>query len=141
MQPAAAGGSTTAIDISESRLARLRDNLARTHLAAEVVAADALVWTPEAPADAVLLDAPCSATGIFRRHPDVLHRVRPGLVEDMAALQTRLVDHAATMVRPGGLPVYATCSPEPAEIGRATGRESSGQYGEIVGVAGGTKKT
>src|SRR3546814_11585395 len=133
MQRAAAGGSTTAIDISERRLARLRDNLARTHLAAEVVAADALVWTPEAPADAVLLDAPCSATGIFRRHPDVLHRVRPGLVEDMAALQARLVDHAATMVRPGGLLVYATCSLEPAEgeaqigIGRAAGREREWQ--------------
>ncbi|RIA43941.1 16S rRNA (cytosine967-C5)-methyltransferase [Hephaestia caeni] len=115
MQLAAAGWSTTAIDVSESRLARLRDNLARTHLAAEVVAADALAWTPAAPADAVLLDAPCSATGIFRRHPDVLHRVRPGLVEDMATLQARLVDHAAAMVRPGGLLVYATCSLEPAE--------------------------
>src|SRR3546814_19707030 len=73
--------STTAIDISESRLARLRDNLARTHLAAEVVAADALVWTPEAPADDVLLAAPCSATGLFRRPPAVLPRLRPGLVE------------------------------------------------------------
>ncbi|HVJ00348.1 MAG TPA: transcription antitermination factor NusB [Sphingomonas sp.] len=115
MQLAAAGWSTTAIDISESRLARLRDNLARTNLSAEVIAADALAWSPAAPADAVLLDAPCSATGIFRRHPDVLHRVRPAIVEEMAALQARLVDHAATLVRPGGLLVYATCSLEPQE--------------------------
>src|SRR3546814_14433641 len=100
MQLAAAGWSTTAIDISESRLARLRDNLARTHLAAEVVAADALVWTPEAPADAVLLDAPCSATGLFRRHPDVLHRVRPGLVEAMPAPQARPFAPAAPTVPP-----------------------------------------
>ncbi|MCM8730413.1 RsmB/NOP family class I SAM-dependent RNA methyltransferase [Hephaestia sp. GCM10023244] len=115
MQLAAAGWSTVAVDISESRLARLRDNLARTQLTAEVVVADALDWLPPAPADAVLLDAPCSATGIFRRHPDVLHRVRPSFVGDMAALQARLVDRAATMVRPGGLLVYATCSLEPAE--------------------------
>ncbi len=115
MQLAAAGWRTSAIDSSESRLARLRDNLARTHLTAEVIAADALDWSPAEPADTVLLDAPCSATGIFRRHPDVLHRVRPAVIEDMAALQARLLARAATMVRPGGLLVYATCSLEPQE--------------------------
>jgi len=115
LQLAAAGWQVTAVDISESRLARLRENLARTSLSAEVVAADLLDWVPRAPADAVLLDAPCSATGIFRRHPDVLHRVRAPLIAEMAALQSRLLARAADWVRPGGLLVYATCSLEPAE--------------------------
>jgi 16S rRNA (cytosine967-C5)-methyltransferase len=115
MQLAAHGWRTTAIDVSESRLARLRENLTRTHLSAKVIAVDALEWSPPTPADAVLLDAPCSATGIFRRHPDVLHRVRPAIIEEMAALQARLLARAATMVRPGGLLVYATCSLEPQE--------------------------
>ena len=75
MQLAAAGWAVTALDVSESRLARLSENLARTGLAAELVAADVMAWAPAAPVDAILLDAPCSATGIFRRHPDVLHRV------------------------------------------------------------------
>jgi 16S rRNA (cytosine967-C5)-methyltransferase len=115
LQLAAAGWRVTALDVSASRLARLSDNLERTGLAASVVAADALAWTPPEPADAVLLDAPCSATGIFRRHPDVLHRVSPNLIEEAAALQARLLDRAAGWVRPGGRLVYATCSLEPAE--------------------------
>jgi 16S rRNA (cytosine967-C5)-methyltransferase len=115
MQLASAGWAVTAVDSSKSRLARLSDNLSRTHLKAEVVAADLLLWSPSAPADAVLLDAPCSATGIFRRHPDVLHRVSPKLIADMAALQGRLLARAADWVRPGGMLVYATCSLEPAE--------------------------
>ncbi|HEU4959060.1 MAG TPA: RsmB/NOP family class I SAM-dependent RNA methyltransferase [Sphingomonas sp.] len=115
LQLAASRWRVSAIDVSESRLARLSDNLARTGLAAEAIAADALDWAPEAPADAVLLDAPCSATGIFRRHPDVLHRVSPALIEEAAALQARLLDRAAGWVRPGGLLVYATCSLEPEE--------------------------
>ena len=115
LQLAAAGWRVTAVDNSESRLARLRDNLVRTRLAADVVLADALAWSPREPADAVLLDAPCSATGIFRRHPDVLHRVRPAQVAEMAALQARLLPRAAEWVRPGGVLVYATCSLEPAE--------------------------
>ncbi len=115
MQLAAAGWSVTAIDASESRLARLRENLARTHLAAEVIAADAARWSPSAPADAVLLDAPCSATGIFRRHPDVLHRVHPALIEQAADQQRELLAHAAGWVKKGGRLVYATCSLEPQE--------------------------
>jgi 16S rRNA (cytosine967-C5)-methyltransferase len=115
MQLAAAGWSVTAIDASESRLARLRENLARTHLAAEVVAADAARWVPSKPADAVLLDAPCSATGIFRRHPDVLHRVHPALIEQSADLQRELLAQAAGWVKAGGKLVYATCSLEPQE--------------------------
>ncbi|NIJ21334.1 16S rRNA (cytosine967-C5)-methyltransferase [Sphingomonas naasensis] len=115
LQLAAAGWEVTAVDISESRLARLAENLDRTGLKADVVAADLLRWQPSAPADAVLLDAPCSATGIFRRHPDVLHRVRPSLIAEMAALQTRLLARAALWVKPGGALVFSTCSLEPQE--------------------------
>ncbi|WP_029936971.1 RsmB/NOP family class I SAM-dependent RNA methyltransferase [Sphingomonas sp. UNC305MFCol5.2] len=115
LQLAAAGWAVTAVDVSESRLARLHENLERTGLAATVIAADLLEWQPREPADAVLLDAPCSATGIFRRHPDVLHRVRPSLIAEMAALQSRLLDRAAAWVKPGGILVFSTCSLEPQE--------------------------
>ena len=77
MQLAAAGHAVTAVDASESRLGRLRENLERTHLDAELVEADALTWKPTRQFDAILLDAPCSATGTFRRHPEVLYRARP----------------------------------------------------------------
>ncbi|MDJ0278363.1 RsmB/NOP family class I SAM-dependent RNA methyltransferase [Sphingomonas sp. 2R-10] len=115
LQLAAAGWDVTALDNSDSRLLRLRENMERTGLSANVVTGDALVWKPQAPADAVLLDAPCSATGIFRRHPDVLHRVRPSVIAETAALQARLLARAADWVKPGGRLVYATCSLEPAE--------------------------
>jgi 16S rRNA (cytosine967-C5)-methyltransferase len=115
MQLAAAGWRTIAVDNSQTRIKRLRENLFRTHLKAEVVRGDVLLWSPEEPVDAVLLDAPCSATGIFRRHPDVLHRVRPSLVAELAELQTRLLMRAADWVKPGGTLVYATCSLEPDE--------------------------
>lgn len=115
LQLAAAGWDVTAVDASESRLARLHENLERTGLSATVVTADLLKWEPGFEADAVLLDAPCSATGIFRRHPDVLHRVRPRLIAEMAELQAQLLPRAARWVRPGGLMVYATCSLEPEE--------------------------
>ncbi|MBX3593593.1 RsmB/NOP family class I SAM-dependent RNA methyltransferase [Sphingomonas sp.] len=115
LQLAAAGWDVTAVDISESRLARLSENLARTGLSATIVTADLLDWQPPAPADVVLLDAPCSATGIFRRHPDVLHRVGPRVIAEMAEVQARLLPRAASWVRPGGLLVYATCSLEPEE--------------------------
>lgn len=112
LQLAANGWAVTAVDVSESRLARLRDNLDRTGLEAKIVAADLLEWAPAEPADAVLLDAPCSATGIFRRHPDVLHRVRPSLISEMAELQTSLFARAAPWVKPGGVLVFSTCSLE-----------------------------
>ncbi|MBX9731615.1 MAG: RsmB/NOP family class I SAM-dependent RNA methyltransferase [Sphingomonas sp.] len=115
LQLAAGGWKVTAVDNNESRLARLRDNLQRTHLQANIVTADALKWAPHAPADAVLLDAPCSATGIFRRHPDVLHRVLPSHITEMAALQAQLLARAADWVRLGGVLVYAVCSLEPVE--------------------------
>lgn len=115
LQLAAAGWDVSAVDISENRLARLAENLDRTGLSARVVTADLLHWQPGFAADAVLLDAPCSATGIFRRHPDVLHRVRPRIIAEMAELQARLLPRAAQWVRPGGRLVYATCSLEPEE--------------------------
>jgi 16S rRNA (cytosine967-C5)-methyltransferase len=115
MQLAAAGWDVTALEISPSRAARLHENLSRTHSPANVVIADAFDWAPAAQLDALLIDAPCSATGIFRRHPDVLYRAHAAIVAEMAALQTRLLDRAAGWVRPGGKLVYATCSLEPAE--------------------------
>ncbi|KTT75399.1 SAM-dependent methyltransferase, partial [Sphingomonas endophytica] len=115
LQLAAAGWDVTAIDISESRAARLRENRERTKLPFDIRIADVREWAPDAPADAVLVDAPCSATGIFRRHPDVLYRAHAHVIADMAALQARILDRAATWVKPGGTLVYATCSLEPEE--------------------------
>lgn len=115
MQLAAAGHRVTSLDQSKSRLARLKDNLARTGLEAELVVSDALEWTATREFDAVLLDAPCSATGTFRRHPEVLYRARAAIIEQSAELQSRLTDHAADMIRPGGTLVYAVCSLEPQE--------------------------
>jgi 16S rRNA (cytosine967-C5)-methyltransferase len=115
MQLAAAGHEVTALDRSKSRLARLRDNLARTGLEAKTIAADALEWKPDAQFDAVLLDAPCSATGTFRRHPEVLYRARESIIAASAELQDHLLDRAAGVVRVGGSLVYAVCSLEPEE--------------------------
>jgi 16S rRNA (cytosine967-C5)-methyltransferase len=115
MQLAAAGFAVTAVDASQSRLARLAENLARTGLAAAVVAADVLAWQPDAPVDAILLDAPCSATGIFRRHPDVLHRVRPRAIRQLAEAQQAMLARAADWLKPGGTLVYSVCSLEPEE--------------------------
>jgi 16S rRNA (cytosine967-C5)-methyltransferase len=115
LQIAAAGHQVTALDRSESRLARLRDNLGRVRLEAEVVVADALDWSPGDPFDAVLVDAPCSATGTFRRHPEVLYRASDRIIADSAELQHRLLTRAADWLRPGGSLVYAVCSLEPEE--------------------------
>jgi 16S rRNA (cytosine967-C5)-methyltransferase len=115
LQLAAAGWQVTALDISQRRLERLRDNLARTGLEAEVVVADALAWEPAEPLDAILLDAPCTATGTARRHPDVLHRIGPRQIAEMAELQTRLLARAAGWLKPGGRLVYAVCSLEQPE--------------------------
>jgi 16S rRNA (cytosine967-C5)-methyltransferase len=115
MQLAAAGHAVTAVDASESRLRRLRENLDRTHLAADLVAADAVQWNPGRLFDAILLDAPCSATGTFRRHPEVLYRARPKVVADNAELQQQLLSRAAQWLKPGGTLVYSVCSLEPEE--------------------------
>jgi 16S rRNA (cytosine967-C5)-methyltransferase len=115
MQLAAAGHRVTSVDSSESRLGRLRENLERTHLDAELIQADALQWQPARQFDAILLDAPCSATGTFRRHPEVLYRARPKIVADNADLQGQLLRRAAGWLKPGGTLVYSVCSLEPQE--------------------------
>jgi 16S rRNA (cytosine967-C5)-methyltransferase len=115
MQLAAAGHDVTAVDSSQSRLARLRENLERTHLTAQRVRADALTWDPKPEFDAILLDAPCSATGTFRRHPEVLYRARPRLIAEAATLQGKLLARAAAWLKPGGMLVYSVCSLEPEE--------------------------
>jgi 16S rRNA (cytosine967-C5)-methyltransferase len=115
MQLAAAGFAVTAVDSSESRLARLQENLDRTGLPAQTVQADVMTWSPQAPADAILLDAPCTATGIFRRHPDVLHRVRPKAIVAMAETQPAMLARAADWLKPGGTLIYSVCSLEPEE--------------------------
>ena len=115
MQLAAAGHAVTALDKSKSRLARLADNLSRTGLAAKSIVADALDYAPAEPFDAVLLDAPCSSTGTFRRHPEVLYRARPSVIAELTEIQSNLLAKAASFVRPGGTLVYAVCSLEPVE--------------------------
>jgi 16S rRNA (cytosine967-C5)-methyltransferase len=115
MQLAAAGHAVTALDRKQSRLARLQQNLDRTNLPAELVTADALDWAPGRLFDAILVDATCSATGTFRRHPEVLYRARPAIIAETTALQARLIAHAATLLEPGGALVFATCSLEPEE--------------------------
>ncbi|WP_309610329.1 RsmB/NOP family class I SAM-dependent RNA methyltransferase, partial [Sphingomonas sp.] len=115
MQLAAAGHAVTALDRKQSRLARLQANLDRTKLTADLVTGDALEWLGSTLFDAVLIDAPCSSTGTFRRHPEVLYRARPGIIVETAELQARLLDHASTLVAPGGTLVFATCSLEPEE--------------------------
>jgi 16S rRNA (cytosine967-C5)-methyltransferase len=121
MQLAAASHIVTAVDSSKSRLARLRENLERTHLAAELVEADALTWQPESLFDAILLDAPCSATGTFRRHPEVLYRARPSFIAASAEIQTKLLSRALHWLKPGGSLVYSVCSLESQEGGEVIG--------------------
>ncbi len=114
LQLSAAGMDVTAVDKSGGRLKRLEENLARTKLSATVVQKDALEFVAE-PFQAVLLDAPCSATGTFRRHPDVLHNRSPKSVADLVRLQDKLLPKAASLTAPGGVLVYAVCSLQPDE--------------------------
>ena len=115
LQLAAAGWKVTALDASAKRLERVEQNLARTGLTAELVTADALDWEPDALFDAVLLDAPCTATGTCRRHPDVLHRMGARHIAELAELQAALLGRAAACVKPGGALIYAVCSLEREE--------------------------
>lgn len=114
-QLAALGARVIAVERAAPRLKRLRENLARLNLPAELVHADAARWRPAEPADAVLLDAPCSATGTIRRHPDVARLKTPDDVTALAATQARLLAAALTMVKPGGILVYGVCSLQPEE--------------------------
>lgn len=115
LQLAAAGAEVTALDISPQRLARLEENLARTGLSARIIADDALTWKPDAPFDAILLDAPCSATGTIRRHPDLPFARSAKEIKSLVALQARMIDAALEMLKPGGRLVYCTCSLLPEE--------------------------
>ena len=114
-QLSAAGATVFAIEQSATRLPRLRENLARLNLPATILQVDATTWQPDAPLDAVLLDAPCSATGTIRRHPEVAHLRRPRDVAAMAEQQARLLAAAVAMLRPGGRLIYAVCSLQPEE--------------------------
>ena len=114
-QLAAAGAHVTAVDRDASRMDRLIANLGRCGLHAEVINADATDWTPPAPFDAVLLDAPCTATGTIRRHPDVARLKRASDVETTTKIQDKLLQAAAGMLRNGGRLVYAVCSLQPEE--------------------------
>jgi 16S rRNA (cytosine967-C5)-methyltransferase len=126
-QLAATGARVTAVEHSGARLARLKANLERLHLEAALVEADATTWRPGHSFDAVLLDAPCTATGAIRRHPDILRLKRPEDVAALSDLQTRLLDNAVQLLKPGGMLVYCTCSLEPEEgleqIARLLARE------------------
>jgi 16S rRNA (cytosine967-C5)-methyltransferase len=113
-QLAVEGAEVTAVDRSPSRMARLRQNLSRLKLGAEIVVADAAEWQG-GPFDAVLLDAPCSSTGTIRRHPDIPWLKSETDLKKLTALQARLLDHAVTLLKPGGTLIYCTCSLEPEE--------------------------
>jgi len=115
MQMAAAGWKVTALDLSKRRLEVLKENLKRTGLKASPVRADALQWEPKHLFDAILIDAPCTATGTCRRHPDVLHRVGKGQIGEMVELQRGLAARAAEWLKPGGVLIYAVCSLEAEE--------------------------
>ncbi len=126
-QLAATGARVFAVDSSEKRLPRLQENMARLGLPVEIVCADALTWRPAEALDAVLLDAPCSATGTIRRHPDLPHIKRAADLPALMAGQDKLIAAAAAMLRPGGRLIYAVCSLQ-AEEGaqRAQGAERFG---------------
>jgi 16S rRNA (cytosine967-C5)-methyltransferase len=126
-QLALAGAQVTAVDRSPTRLARLRENLARLSLTAECVIADVLDWHNE-PFDAVLLDAPCLATGTIRRHPDIPWLKSAADISELTSMQQRLLDRAVELLKPGGTCVYCVCSLEPEEgeqqVAALLGRDS-----------------
>ncbi|MFC0408637.1 RsmB/NOP family class I SAM-dependent RNA methyltransferase [Roseomonas elaeocarpi] len=114
-QLASAGARVTSVEKDARRAERLQANLARLGLEAEIAVTDATAWRPAEPFDAILLDAPCSATGTMRRHPDVPFLKRPTDVASLVALQRPLIQAAAAALRPGGRLVFATCSLQPEE--------------------------
>ena len=115
LQLADAGADVTALDISGPRMQRLQQNLARTGLKADCVVQDALTYRSATPFDAILLDAPCSATGTIRRHPELPYLKDGSEIAALVALQAQLIDHALTLLAPQGRMVFATCSLLPAE--------------------------
>ena len=121
-QLAAAGAHVTAIDRSDIRLDVMRANFERLDLQAEILADDVAAWRPQELADAVLLDAPCTATGTIRRHPDILFLKEKSDLRRLAKLQYELLNAAAEMVRPGGHLVYVVCSLQPEEGSRVVNK-------------------
>ena len=115
MQLAATGAAVTALDMSGVRMARVSENLARVRLEAKIVIADALHWQPDGLFDAVLLDAPCSATGTLRRHPDLPFVKDDSDIAELTALQAQMIDRALSFLKRGGRLVYCTCSLLPDE--------------------------
>lgn len=115
LQLASAGARLTAVEVSRQRSERLRENAARTKLSMEIVEADARNWRPPAPFDGVLLDAPCSALGVLRRHPEGAWRRDPRDIARFPAIQRSLIDAARDMLKPGGQLVYCVCTPAPEE--------------------------
>ncbi len=134
LQLASAGARVTALDVSEARMARVGENLARTGLGAEIVIADALAWEPGRQFDAILVDAPCSATGTIRRHPDLPHIRRPADLPALTTLQARLLARAWEWLAPGGRLVFCTCSllPEEGEARIARFREEHPEAAQLV---------
>ncbi len=114
-QLARARATVTALDRSQHRLARLEENMARLNYQVSVVEADALQWEPAEPFDAILLDAPCSASGTWRRHPEVVHLLTPEKITELATLQQHMLERAWHWLKPGGKLVYCVCSLEPEE--------------------------
>ena len=110
MQLAAAGANVTALDVSKRRMATVEENLSRTELSAELIIADALEWEADQFYDAILLDAPCSATGTIRRHPDLPYAKFGKDLDEMFVLQSAMIDRALIALKPGGRLVYCTCS-------------------------------
>jgi 16S rRNA (cytosine967-C5)-methyltransferase len=134
---ALAGARVTAVDISAGRRGRLVANLDRLGLRAEIVTADILDWAPPEAFDAILLDAPCSATGTIRRHPDIAWSKRPEDVAALAELQSRMIDRAVGWLKPGGVLVFSTCSLEPEEGEDQMARALAGHALDVVPVAAG----
>jgi 16S rRNA (cytosine967-C5)-methyltransferase len=114
MQLAAKGANVTALDLSHARLKRVEDNLSRTGLSARIEAGDALEFN-EGSFDAIVLDAPCSATGTIRRHPDLPHAKQGDGIAELIALQAEMLDHALSLLKPGGTLIFCTCSLIPDE--------------------------
>lgn len=135
MALAAAGAAVTALDISEARLKRVSANLDRLGLSAEIVEADVFGWRPPEPFDAILIDAPCSATGTIRRHPDIAWIKRPGDVTALADAQAQMIDRAVGWLKPGGTLVFSTCSIEPEEGEHQMARALHRHPLEIIPVA------
>jgi 16S rRNA (cytosine967-C5)-methyltransferase len=135
-QLAAAGALVTAVDRSEARLERVRENLTRLSLKAELVCADVATWSTEQTFDAVLLDAPCSSTGTIRRHPDVPWLKRAADVAALSRVQARLIERALALTKSGGTLIYCTCSLEPEEnenmIAELLAREASVQRAPVA---------